>query len=184
MGLPADNNDYSDATLSKESYYFSTGMSNRDYDFLIKVFDGISLRLKIACPNITRNTSPNIQFLDNCFGPDMKKYMFNSRAVLIPLKDLNISSGQLVFIQAMQMGKPIIITESNPTRSYLTEENAFILRNDVKSWRDALHILDTDNARYDIMSKANRQRAEKEFSEKGLGEKIGEIIYNNNQKSV
>lgn len=176
MGIPIDNTDYNDSSLSKDNYYFSTGLSNRDYDFLIKVFDGIDARLKIACPNLKQETPSNIEILGNCFGDEMKKYMFNSHAVLIPLKDLNISSGQLVFLQAMQMGKPIIITDSAPTRSYLTDENAFIKPNDVEAWRHAINILDIDPMRYKAMSDSNRQRSRNEFSEKGLGAKIGKII--------
>lgn len=106
--------------------------------------------------------------------------MFNSRAVLIPLKDLNISSGQLLFITAMQMGKPIVITDSNPTHTYLTKENAFILKNDIECWRKAIETIDNDNACYSAMSRANRLRAESDFSVKSLGLKIGSIIAEDN----
>lgn len=177
LGIPMDNTDYTDNTLSQENYYFSTGLSNRDYDFLIKVFDGIPAKLKIACPNLKQSVPDNIRILHSCFGTDMKKYMFNSRAVLIPLKDLNISSGQLVFIAAMQMGKPIIITDSSPTRSYLNDDNAFILKNDIESWRKAIKSLDTDPLLCAAIGKSNRIRAEREFSAKGLGEKIGNILH-------
>lgn len=131
LGIPMDYNDYTDCTLSADDYYFATGFSNRDYDFLIKVFDGIPQQLTIACPTIKQTVADNITILRDCFGIQMKKQMFNSRAVLIPLKDLNVSSGQLVFIYAMQMGKPVIITDSRPTHTYLSEENAFIINNDV-----------------------------------------------------
>lgn len=176
LGIPSDTNDYSDPDLSKESYYFSTGLSNRDYGFLSEVFDGIDKKLKIACPNLKLKKSSNIELLDNCFGTDMKKLMFNSRGVLIPLKNLDVSSGQLVFITAMQMGKPVIITDSNPTRSYLTSQNAFILPNDVDKWRRALDMLENDNAMYEDMCRCNRQRAQTDFSEYGLGSKIGDFL--------
>lgn len=179
LGIPMDRTDYSDNALSQEKYYFSTGFSNRDYDFLIKVFDNIPQKLKIACPNLKQEVPDNIEILQHCFGLDMKKQMFNSHAVLIPLKDLNVSSGQLVFITAMQMGKPIIITDSNPTHTYLKEDNAFILKNDVTDWRKAIEILDTDKNYYTRMSQTNRLRAENDFSVKSLGLKIGRILSDN-----
>lgn len=179
LGIPMDRTDYSDKALSQEKYYFSTGFSNRDYDFLIKVFDNIPQKLKIACPNLKQEVPDNIEILQHCFGLDMKKQMFNSHAVLIPLKDLNVSSGQLVFITAMQMGKPIIITDSNPTHTYLKEDNAFILKNDVTDWRKAIEILDTDKNYYTRMSQTNRLRAENDFSVKSLGLKIGRILSDN-----
>ena len=77
------------------------------------------------------------------------------------------------------MGKPIIITDSNPTHTYLKKDNAFILKNDVTDWRKAIEILDTDENYYTRMSQTNRLRAENDFSVKSLGLKIGRILSDN-----
>ena len=114
--------------------------------------------------------------LDNCFKNDMKRYLYNCKAVAIPLKDLNVSSGQLVFIQAMQFGKPIIISDSGSTRSYLENNvDAIILPNNVELWREGIEKLLNDNNMYETMSDHNRKRALSDFSIAGLGEKIGKI---------
>lgn len=177
LGIPIDDTDYTDVTLKNEEYFFATGASNRDYDFLINVFNGLNYKLKIACPNIHTKVSSNIELLDKCFRTDMKRYMFNSVAVLIPLKDLNVSSGQLVFINAMQMGKPIIITDSAPTRSYLENGvDAILLPNDVEIWRQTISRLIGDKDMYERMSVNNRHRGYSDFSVAGLGEKIGHLI--------
>lgn len=177
LGIPVDTNNYHDAILSQEDYFFSTGVSNRDYDFIIDIFTGISHKLKIACPNILNPGQSNIEILNNCFKADMKRYLFNCKAVVIPLKDLNVSSGQLVFIQAMQFGKPIIITDSGSTRSYLENDiDAIIIPNDKGAWRNAIERISTDRCLFKTMSKHNHERALTDFSTLGLGEKIGEIV--------
>lgn len=177
LGIPIDTADYLDNNLASQNYFFATGVSNRDYDFLIEVFSGIKFNLKIACPNIPVSGQNNIEILNNCFKDDMKRYLYNSKAVVIPLKDLNVSSGQLVFIQAMQFGKPIVITDSGSTRSYLVDGiDAIIRPNDVQLWRDAVKRLDDDRILYNTMSAHNRNRALTDFSIAGLGEKIGEKV--------
>ena len=177
FGLPVDHTDYCDTNLKNENYFFSTGFSNRDYEFLINVFDSTSLKLKIACPYLKASTSPNIEILDNCFGEEMKRQMSNSIAVLIPLKNLNISSGQLVFITAMQLGKPLVVTDSAPTRTYLDHNvDAIIVPNEIMKWRDAVEKLINDKEFYNTMCAHNRQRSVTEFSIDRLGTDIGQFI--------
>lgn len=177
LGIPVDTCDYHDDNLANQNYFFATGVSNRDYDFIIKVFTGIDSNLKIACPNIPDQKQKNIEILNNCFKEDMKRYLYNCKAVVIPLKDLSVSSGQLVFIQAMQFGKPIVITDSGSTRSYLVDGiDAIIRSNDVRLWRNAIKSLEDDKTLYETMSTHNRNRALTDFSITRLGEKIGEKV--------
>lgn len=177
FGLPVSHTDYTDTDLKNEKYFFSTGFSNRDYEFLINVFDNTPHKLKIACPNLKTATPQNVEVLDNCFGEEMKRHICNSIAVLIPLKNLDISSGQLVFITAMQLGKPLVITDSAPTRTYLDHNtDAIIVPNNIKQWRDAIDKLINDNEFYNNMCRHNRQRSITEFSIDRLGTDIGRFI--------
>ena len=107
----------------------------------------------------------------------MKRYLYNCKAVVIPLKDLNISSGQLVFIQAMQFGKPIIITDSGSTRSYLENNiNAIILPNEKELWRNAIERLLSDKNLYLEMAAHNQKRAQTDLSIAKHGYNIGKIV--------
>lgn len=177
LGIEVDNSDYTDIRLAKQDYFFATGISNRDYEFLIDVFSGIDTQLKIACPNVKNPPHNNIEILNNCFKAEMKRYLFNCKAVVIPLKDPNISSGQLVFIQAMQFGKPIIITDSKPAKSYLKHNtDALVLPNELSSWRQGIKKLNYDNELYYNMSTHNRERGLTDFSIAALGENVGRLV--------
>lgn len=177
FGLPVSHADYTDTDLRNEKYFFSTGFSNRDYEFLINVFNNTSLKLKIACSYLKTTVPQNVEILNNCFGEEMKRQMSNSIAVLIPLKNLNISSGQLVFITAMQLGKPLVVTDSAPTRTYLEHNvDAIIVPNEINKWREAINKLITDNEFYDTMCRHNRQQSITEFSIDRLGTDIGGLL--------
>ena len=102
--------------------------------------------------------------------------MAHSRCVAIPLKDLMISSGQLVALQAMALGKIIICTCANGITDYVDNEYAFVLQNDINTWKQTLNCIFNDD---DIVkTKANLalQRFSNQFTENTLFRNIATIL--------
>lgn len=127
-------------------YAFAPGRSNRDYDFLAEVFDNTPYKCIIACDTLSAKSYPsNITILKDCTGEAMIDAMAHCHCVAIPLKDLMISSGQLVALQAMSLGKPIICTCANGITDYATTDSAIILKNNVDMWKQALHRIFSDH---------------------------------------
>jgi len=113
-GLPTDLRKLNNKNI--EDYIFSGGTSNRDYKTLLKAIEGTNLCLKIIGKrvnfkdlNFARNL-PNIELLEDIYGQDFVQMMYNSKIVVLPLLNPDISSGQEVLIKAMELGKPIIAT--------------------------------------------------------------------------
>ena len=97
--------------------------------------------------------------------------------VVIPLADLNISSGQLMLLQAMQLGKPIIVTNNSTIYDYVEHgRTGLILANDKKLWLDAIAKLYNDHDFYDMLSQNEICSFKKDFSLLRLGEKVGRIV--------
>ena len=106
-----DERDRLKAHISNGDYYVSAGRSNRDYSFLVDAWKNQGTQLKIICDAFSCNSADNIRVLGNCFGDDYLKEIAGCKAVIVPLKDENISSGQLVALHAMMFGKPLIVTK-------------------------------------------------------------------------
>lgn len=109
---------------SKDSFFvFSTGRSNRDWTFLINALKDSGYDVKIATDSIDRdmNLPANINLLKNCFGIEMLEEMNKSFCVVIPLKNKDVSAGQLVILQAMSLGKPVIATRGAATTDYVVD---------------------------------------------------------------
>lgn len=122
LGIENCSANYNDEKLKQEEFIFSTGRSNRDYESLVNCIKNTNYKLVIACDEYKKSSSKNIIIENNCFGDKMKKYLANSKCIVIPLKNKDISAGQLVILQAFQLKIPIIVSKSKGIEDYITNE--------------------------------------------------------------
>lgn len=164
----------------KGDYVFSTGRSNRDYDFLIEALAGTDIKVRIACGGYVYSEDAdvgNVEVLQGCYGKDMLEEMACSFCVVIPLKDTHISSGQLVILQAMQLGKSVIVTENDTAKDYIANgKNGFIIRKDRKELLDTLNKLMSDEQFYNSISANAQKDFNSKYSLSGLARNIWEQI--------
>lgn len=162
--------------LPDMGYYLSAGRSNRDYRFLIDAWKRQDRKLKIVSDALQIQEDDNIEVLDNCYGFDYKTMIAHSHAVIIPLQDEDVSSGQLVLLHAMMFGKPVIITKNNALESYIVDgENGFVIEKTLESIDSALSKIE-DPLIYKKMCENARVHFEKNYSQEKLGEDVGRII--------
>ena len=161
---------------SDEGYYLSAGSSNRDYDYLTNAWNFKDKNLKIICDTLNVPSSNNIEILDNCYGDSYKRMIANSHAVIIPLQNEEISSGQLVALHAMMFGKPVITTSNNAIMSYVADgENGFIIEKTEAALEYALLKLDNPET-YRQMCTNARDCFTKNYTQEILGTNVGKIL--------
>lgn len=104
--------------LTSHDFYFAGGASNRDYNViraLAKRMPDSSFR--VACmANQAGALMPlpgNLQVHTDIPATEFEDLVLQSKAVIIPLADPNVASGQLVCLAAMQSGKPIFMTRNH-----------------------------------------------------------------------
>ena len=161
----------------KKEYIVAVGRSNRDYEFLIKAIGNTSYELYIICDNIKECPKQNnIHVLKNCYGDEMINFMAQAFCVVVPLKDANISAGQLVILQALSLGKPIVVTSSKGIDDYIENgKNGLIIEKTPQNLYDSLNQL-KDETFYNSISLNARKSFEKEFSKKQEFKTLGEIV--------
>ena len=92
------------------------------------------------------------------------------------LEDTHISSGQLVIIQAMMYGKPVIVTENDTVKDYIdTGKTGMIIPKTEKALADAILSL-KDETYYKKISTAERKQYESKFSVYAMGTAIGKLL--------
>lgn len=155
-------------------YIFTAGASNRDYDFLFSVFKDSKYSVKIACDSLNNEGTANIEVLRNVHGNRMYEYLYKCKMVVIPLKNLDISSGQLMLLQAMQMGKPIIVSNNKGIYDYITDgKEGFIVENNKKIWLAKVEELFDNSELYSAMSYCQMNSFNTKFTDYSLGKNIG-----------
>lgn len=166
-----------DMDVADDGFLFATGRSNRNYDFLVDALSGTSIPVKIACDSYVGQHIPdNIEVLRNCYGDDTFRLMAKCHCVLIPLEHLNMSSGHLVALQAMSLGKPVICTDADGIRDYVEAgKTGFLVPNKREAWLSALEYLKDRNF-YNKMSDVARKAYDTRFSETVMYGRISELI--------
>lgn len=169
--------DIKETTLSGEKYILSSGRSNRDYVFLYESLKNTKYNVKILSDECNLKSTGNIKIYKNIFNEDYYKMLEQSYLVIIPLKDENISSGQLAILQAMQLGKPIICTQSSAITDYIKDGiNGFIVKKDKDQLISKIDELYKNEELYKKISINEKEFFEKNYSIEALGKQISTII--------
>lgn len=160
-----------------KGYILSAGRSNRDYDFLIHALADEKYQVKIVCDALSAGRIGNIQILDNVYYERFFQMIADCYCVVVALKDSEISSGQLVILQAMQFGKPVIVTRSKTVTDYITDgEEGFIIPKEKTKLMERIDLLFNDKNLYVRMCKKARACYERNFSMRSLGKQVADCF--------
>lgn len=163
----------------KGKYIFSAGRSNRDWQFVFEALGNSKYSGKMICSeeNYAGKYS-NLEVLSNISDEDYYRILSQAYCVVISIKDCSISAGQITLIQAMQFGKPVILTQSDGlTNDYVENgENGLIVDKNKESLLAAIDRLYSDPDLYEKLSKNGRRLFEEKFSNFRMGKDIGSIV--------
>ena len=136
--------------ITEGRYALSAGRAERDYGLLSRAWQGLPLDLHIICdtaaPLGSVSDSPRIKVLRQCFGSDYLREIAGADFVVVPLKDAELSAGQMVLLQSMSLGKPVIISRTPTTEEYGEHLKTFYLveHGSVQALRDAIDAMAGD----------------------------------------
>jgi glycosyltransferase involved in cell wall biosynthesis len=129
-----------------DDYIFSGGSASRDYT-LLRAAAGTDIPLKVATSIYVGPWPTNAEV--RCVShEEFVHWMARSRAVVLPLAtDTTRSGGQQTYLNAMLLGKPVVVTDAPGARDYITHgENGYIVAPKTTELRKAMqYILDPRN---------------------------------------
>lgn len=165
-------------TFAEEKYFIAPGRSNRDYDFLVDELTNTEYPVRIICDNYKRKAaSDHIGIYHHIFGNQYVEMLKGAYAVLVPLSDGNISSGQLVFLKAMQYGKPIIVTDNESVHEYVVDDyNGIVIEKNGEQLRKGMEKLLSDHAYYKRLSENAQEYYTKNFNTEAFVRNILQIV--------
>ncbi len=122
-GLDYDNQRAYQGPLPAK-YIFSGGGSNRDYETLVKAVEisNISIPCVIATqPWRVPEHRSNVLVLSDVVVETFGDVLGKSEVLVLSLKDVELSAGHMVMLQAMSLGVPIIVNDIPSVRDYVDE---------------------------------------------------------------
>lgn len=164
--------------ISDEGFVFAAGRSNRNYDFLIDVLSESHIETKIVCDTYHNSrTEDNIRIFNDCHGDSMLQIMAKCHIVVVPLDNVLISSGQLVVLQAMALGKPVICTDSKGISDYVVNcVTGFLIDNVKDIWLSKIEALYKDEKLYNETSIAAKSLFNERFTDEIMYRNIAKIV--------
>jgi len=109
--------------VTNGDYIFSGGDGDRDYPTLLEAVRGLDVQVVIATRRKDWNGTVSIPSSVEAFPvnmEDFKKWMAGSRMVVIPMEKGHLhSGGQQIYLNAMAMGKPVVVAEDKGAKDYI-----------------------------------------------------------------
>lgn len=178
--------------MSKDgSYVLSLGSSYRDYDTLIKAIKKLNYPTKVILPEKSQveyhNTyledsfiADNIEIIRHDYNYDTwNDYIANARLVVIPITKAALQpAGISVYLEAMALGKPVIVSEGPSTKGILVNNEAEIVpAEDSEALASAIEKIWSDKNYRDYIAANGKKYALSLGGEERLVKDILEEIY-------
>ena len=161
---------------------FSGGLSDRDFETVIKAFTNTNIPVTIVCTNMPVFKNPelitnNITIARGVSEMEYHSLVLSSDVVVIALKNEYSSCGQLLFTFCMKNGIPIIATDCYGTQDYIINKDNGILVpvKDDKAIFDAYNKLVNDTNFRETLVKRSLEISEK-MTFRNYLQKIDSII--------
>ena len=165
------------AGFEENGYFLAIGRSNRDYDFLIEVWETIDFPLVIISDKYKGTTNnSNIVIRRDVGAEDQYQWINNCLANIICLEDCNIASGDTVLLTAMSLERINIVSKpSTLAEMYITNgENGISVKKRIIDFRQEINKI--ISGEYSDIGRNARRVFLQNFSRISMGEAIGKYI--------
>ena len=158
-------------------YVLSIGRSNRDFKWLIDSWQDIDYNLVIISDKYEGTTNnPNIKIIKNVAGNESYPWIANCEAMIIPIDDGTICSGDTVLLTAMMLKKKVIVTTPSTLAEMYVANNktAYCINKDKEELEEVINKI--RNSIDNIVGENARNCFLENYSRKQLGMNIAECI--------
>jgi len=171
-------------------YFLSVGKTRRDYITLLKACAKVNATFRIIAPSEAAQNAyipPNVQFIETSQNPpdaaisypELRDWYTNARAVLIPLFfDADDTSGYTNLLEAMAMGKPILMTHSGCLDIDVEELGVGykITPDSPEAWEEAILSLQGNSSKAQEMGTRSLEVTKNKFSQKEFSSALDQFI--------
>lgn len=169
---------------AEESFALAAGRTFRDYPTLLDAArTGLDLPVTIVAGRSTFGSvvvPEGVTVRYDIPLPELIDLIARSAMVVLPLTEREISTGQSVLLEAMSMGKPVVVTRVNGTIDYIDHMRTGVLvaPNDAEALRDAINRLAGDPALRRRIGEAGREQVVQQHLPDHYAQGVGRALRN------
>jgi glycosyltransferase involved in cell wall biosynthesis len=162
-----------------EGYIFAGGNTDRDWDTFLRAVEGLPYPVKIFSSKVKVTSAlPNVT-VASVSRADYYRAMAGASCVVVPVtKDALSVRGTTTWINAMGMGKVVIVTEPHGAPDYMQQDISgfYVSHGDVDALRATINRVMLDGELRRRVATSARERAWKEFSPAAFRQKVLSIL--------
>lgn len=117
-------------SAGEKKYLFSAGSSNRDYQTFFEAVEDLQATAVVFAKkfNVAGLQIPdNVEVEYDVYGDRYYEKLLGANLVVIPLDDPELSSGQMVLLESMALGKTVVVTDVWGVNDYVEDGKDAIL---------------------------------------------------------
>lgn len=168
---------------AQRDFVFAGGWTNRDYDALFRsaaTLPHIDFVVAVSTRSVINETPPpNLDVVFDAEPRQFHRLMAESALVVLPLKRDLGSSGQMVLLAAMQLGKPIVVSNVGAIRDYVTDGVTALCYppGDDRELARLVHELYASSSKRRALGRAGQERYIERFRPECYNRAVAELIY-------
>jgi len=173
-GGVTDHEFYRPTGAADEGYVLSIGSESRDYETLLAAAEGLDVPIRIlsASPwarrskSTTRPAPANVEYLPRAGATELRDLYARARAVVVPLMDVDYAAGHNAVLEAMCMGKPLVVSGSRGIVDYVEHGvNALVVPvGDAGAMAQALNDVCRDDSLRESLGAAGRRMVDESLN--------------------
>lgn len=180
-----DHNFFSPLNLDSDGYILAVGQEQRDYQALLKAVAGTNLKVIIVAsspwsthqqPELQQ--APQVTWLQNISYQALRDLYAKARLVIVPLNDVDYAAGVNALLEAMAMGKPVVVTRTQGITDYVKDDETgrYVTPGSVEELKDAIFFLLNNPAVSKRLGANARQAVEETMNLDIYVKKIAQIV--------
>lgn len=163
------NPDILEIPTSEAGYIYSAGWAHRDWPTLVRALANLPYRAILSAGgpvDVPETARERIQVLPQQSPGEGRRLMANAALVVLPLAETELPSGPLVLLDAMAMGKAVVVTNVNGSRDYGIDGRTlfFVPPGDSDALSAAVETLMSDDALRRRIGQAGREDVSRRFT--------------------
>jgi glycosyltransferase involved in cell wall biosynthesis len=170
--------------LDSGNYIVAVGREQRDYETLLHALAGTGLDLVVVASSPWSSTNTPLQISErvtitgHISYQALRELYAAARLVVLPLHDVPYAAGSTALLEAMAMGKPVIVTRSQGLADYLVDgqTGVYVTPHNPSELRDAILSLWDQAAKRTCLGCNARQAVEENMTIDLYVDRVATII--------